>query len=133
MKVYVITKGSYSDYAICAVAIDPKKAKVLRQLCSDRWEEASIEKYDTDEFNPVFERKLPYMVLFDANGSVENVELKSLEEFAIGIGTRYAWDEVNRTHHTLLTVALYAENEERAIKVAAEKRAEYLADKFGLV
>lgn len=133
MKVYVITKGSYSDYEICAVAIDPKKAEVLRQLCSDRWDEASIEKYDTDEFNPVFERKLPYKVWFDANGSVEKVELRSLERFEIGIGTQYAWDEVNQTHRTLLTVALYAENEERAIKVAAEKRAEYLADKFGLV
>lgn len=29
MKVYVITKGIYSDYHICAVAMDEEKAKVL--------------------------------------------------------------------------------------------------------
>lgn len=132
MKVYVITKGSYSDYGICAVAIDHQKAEVLRQLCSDKWDEAFIEEYDTDEFVPVFERKLPYRVWFDASGSVEKVELQSLEYFKTGVDKQFVWDKVNETHRVRVTVGLYAENEERAIKVAAEKRAEYIAEEFGL-
>lgn len=50
MKIYVITKGAYSDYHICAVATDKKKAEILRKAFSDDWNEAQIETYETDRF-----------------------------------------------------------------------------------
>ena len=132
MKVYVITKGSYSDYGICAVAIDREKAEMLKIACSDRWEEARVEEYDTEEFKPIFEGKLPYMVYFDESGSVDLVELSSPECFECGINSGTKWDKVRKTWCKTILVSLYAKNEEQAIKVAAEKRAEYLAEEFGL-
>ena len=132
MKVYVITKGHYSDYGICAVAIDREKAEMLKIACSDRWEEARVEEYDTEEFKPIFEGKLPYMVYFDESGSVDLVELSSPEYFECGINSGTRWDKVRKTHYKTILVSLYAKNEEQAIKVAAEKRAEYLAEEFGL-
>lgn len=50
MKIYVITVGDYSDYHICAVALSKEKAEDLRERYSDKWNEAQIEEYDTDDY-----------------------------------------------------------------------------------
>lgn len=50
MKVYVITKGEYSDYMICDVTLDKEQAELLKIDYSDRWEEAQIEEYDTERY-----------------------------------------------------------------------------------
>lgn len=49
MKIYVITKGSYSDYHICAVTTDKEKAERLVLFYTDRWDEAKIEEFEEDE------------------------------------------------------------------------------------
>lgn len=50
MKVYVITKGSYSDYHICSVCLDRETAERRMKLFSDNFDEAEIEEFDTDEY-----------------------------------------------------------------------------------
>lgn len=50
MKVYVITAGVYSDYHICCVCIDRETAERRKKLFSDKYEEAEIEEFDTDEY-----------------------------------------------------------------------------------
>lgn len=52
MKVYVITKGAYSDYRICGVSLDKEEAQTIAQLCSDGWGTAEVETYDPKEFSP---------------------------------------------------------------------------------
>ncbi len=37
MKIYIITKGSYSDYHICNVTTDYDKAKRYKEAYSDNW------------------------------------------------------------------------------------------------
>jgi len=57
MKVYVITKGDYSDYHICGVAINKKDADLIAKKCSEFDEyysnEARIEVYDTEYFSTI--------------------------------------------------------------------------------
>lgn len=36
VKIYVITKGEYSDYHICTVATDYAKAQILQKKFSDK-------------------------------------------------------------------------------------------------
>lgn len=50
MRVYVITKGSYSDYHICCVCLERETAERRKKLFSDNYEEAEIEEFDTDEY-----------------------------------------------------------------------------------
>lgn len=50
MKVYVITAGVYSDYHICCVCIDRETAERRKKLFSDKYDEAEIEEFDTDEY-----------------------------------------------------------------------------------
>lgn len=52
MKVYVITKGDYSDYHICGVAVDKNMADKIAEGCSDSYEDAEVEVYDTEAFSP---------------------------------------------------------------------------------
>ena len=49
MKIYIITKGSYSDYHICNVTTNYKKAKRYKEAYSDNWGEACIEVYKDGE------------------------------------------------------------------------------------
>lgn len=46
-KVYVVTKGSYSDYRIVAVSLDKKVAKKIAQAVSG--DEADVETFDAYE------------------------------------------------------------------------------------
>ena len=49
MKIYIITKGCYSDYHICNVTADYEKAKRYKEAYSDNWGEACIEVYEDGE------------------------------------------------------------------------------------
>lgn len=49
MKIYIITRGSYSDYHICGVAVDLKEAERLQNVNTDEWDIARIETYDTED------------------------------------------------------------------------------------
>lgn len=132
-KVYVITMGSYSDYHICAVALDREKAErlceVLPGWCGDVPE---IEEWDTEKYEDLLTGRKPYFVIFLENGNVFNAGEKDwgVEYFEPGI------EETNCVHNEewvpALRVNLYADNKEAAIKIAAEKRAMYLAEKEGI-
>lgn len=50
MKVYVITCGEYSDYQVCAVTLDKEQAELLQVRYSDKWNEAYIDEYETDDY-----------------------------------------------------------------------------------
>lgn len=61
MKIYVVTNGEYSEYHICAVFTDKKKAELycsireekefLDNFCYMFSDEYMIEEYDTDDSN----------------------------------------------------------------------------------
>ena len=53
MKIYAIIKGNYSDYHICRLTTDYKKAKRYKEAYSDKWGEAWIETYEDNEFKKV--------------------------------------------------------------------------------
>ena len=46
---YIITRGCYSDYEICAVTLDKDRAERLKQLYSNRIDEAEIEEWELDK------------------------------------------------------------------------------------
>lgn len=128
MKVYVITKGIYSDYRICAVALDKDKAEILRKAFSDSWEEAEIETYETDQFITEIEAGLKiYQCVMNDNG------LSAYErdyEYADDI----CFNKVNKTNHRITTYSVYvwAKDEDSALKIAADKIAEYKAKEAGI-
>lgn len=131
--VYVITKGSYSDYHICAVALDRENAKRLCKLFKSGYvDKPEIEEWDTEKYEDLLAGRIPHYVTFLENGDVYSVHTNicGVEYFETGIS------EITCLHNgkgaPCLKVMLYAEDKESAVKIAAEKRAKYLAEKDGI-
>lgn len=131
MKVYVITSGEYSDYHICAVTLDDKKAKILKEKFDhDDYTGASIEEFDTDDYNGLLIGKNVYMIRFSKSGDVLTIincterGLYSIDVSACNAAP-YMSDDVCIVH-------VMARSPEAAIKIAAERRAKYLAEKMSL-
>lgn len=124
MRIYVVTKGEYSDYHIVAVATNLETAVKLAKRFTDRSDEARVEEYE--EASPV---ELPmWHVGFDADGHVTRCD-------AADWSNSYAYTNLNKCVSFFDRVYVHVEagSEEKAIKIAAEKRAEYLAQKEGLI
>lgn len=122
-KVYVITAGCYSGYHICAVSLDPQKAEVLAKFYTEHsYEVAGVEEYDADyEYDRIESGCQMYIVTFDEQGYVEHLALDSAtmseNVFSWGGGVK---------------AEVWAKDAKSAVKIAAEKRAMYLAEKEGI-
>ena len=126
MKVYVITRGNYSDYEICAVSLDKNNAEKLARLYSGMWD-AEVEEYETDQYVPFLFNKPAIKVHFYPQGEVA--------AWAIDPGEAVeGYIQVNEYFNgdIDITFDIYADNKERAIKIAADRRAEYIARKQGI-
>lgn len=129
--VYIITRGSYSDYQICAVASTPERAEQLRKMYSNNYEMANIEEYEIDVPSDQYYNKTPILywkVILKRDGSLIYLETyydESNQPIKIEEG-RWNWRE------SLIVSYIQADTQEQAIKIAQDKRAQYLAEKFRL-
>lgn len=130
MKIYVVMKGIYSDRHVVTATVDPDKAKKIAEKFSDDWDDAWIDEFEDGD---VMLKNLWY-VRFNFKGEVETVELETDEHYY------NKPDEVNRVHWNNYKyklhdtwVYVFADDEEHAIKIATEKRAEFLAQRNGLI
>lgn len=124
MTFYAVTKGSYSDYHIITITTDKEKAEFLAKKFSDGWGEARVEEYIENELmlKPLWE------VCFDTKGNIVSVTNESSNDFLYNEPDI----RVNRiTNYVYILVSTY--DGESAIKIAAEKRAEFLAREEGIV
>lgn len=116
MKIYIVTKGEYSDYHICNVTTDYEKAKRYKEVYSDDWEEACIEVYKDEENG-----KENYCWTYNPNTNiVEMIDCCNPEQVYVSRWGTIAW------------VTVYAPNEKHAIKKAQDMIAKYKAEQVGL-
>lgn len=123
-KIYVVTKGHYSDYHIITATTDKKLANEIAKKFSDGWDKADVEVYEDAELymKPVF------YVGFEQNGDVHAIYDES--------SSTYYYDNINECDFEVDGKRVYAvvqaDDEEHAIKIASEKRAEFLARNAGI-
>ena len=124
-KDYVITSGEYSDYHICAVTLDPKRAEKMKKFYDKAdYTGACIEEFDTDEgLEKIEAGYMPYRVTFTRVGDVYSV----VDEYSLECSDR-VWEAFNGC----VCVTVWAKDKESAVKIAAERRAKYLAEKEGI-
>ena len=124
-KVYVITKGCYSDYRIEGVASTKSLAEKMAYLFSDRYEEADIEEYELDSFNGM------------SNGGEKtwhvNSDFRNNKLYVTGPypseGTETYVTAYDLYH---LETDVVAETKEDAIKIANDRFAKKRAEMIGL-
>lgn len=122
-KVYVITQGDYSDYHICAVTLDKELAEKLCKVYSNLkyypyFDPAQIEEYDLQQ--SMDDVRIMYRVEIDC-GDIEVTE------------DRYENKEDVFGDKNYFTAYVLARDQEHAVKIAQDRRAEYLAKKEGIV
>lgn len=124
MKIYVVTRGEYSDYHICAVTDDKEKARIIVEKCSDHFNLAKIEEYDTEDCEIIIKRKNMYSCSKYKNNEIEIFKITRLEECDD--------EDVIEDYYGELHVYIFADNEEQALKIASDKFAKYISEKQGL-
>lgn len=124
-KIYVVTKGSYSDYHIITATTDEKLAYKIAKKFSDKYEEADVEIYEDAELV----LKPLYRVEFYSNGDIHSVRDCSDSDWEYRGCNIYNSHLIYGGGHIYVT----ADNADHAVKIANEKRAEYLAREAGIV
>lgn len=138
MKVYIITKGEYSDYQIYAVTDDPEKAKLLQEMISDEYDDANIEEYDTDDIqvNSYLDKNnIEYCVSLDTKTGLIECNTRWNFRDPYGISNSEVWmtrEYQEPSGRLIYKTVVYAENEEKATKIATDRFAKYKAEKAGL-
>ena len=123
-KAYVITKGNYSEYHICAVTLDRSRAENLKKLFSGHYNEARIEEYILDETN---ENENLYYVDFPDNES-PRIGIDEYGDFGVLDRTPYVADWLDP-----IRVYVYSKDESNAMKIAQDEYARWKAEKEGVV
>lgn len=124
--IYVVTKGHYSDYHIISATLDKELAGKIAEKFSDDCDECKVEEYPDAEvmLKPI------WRVFFTTSGDVQNCYMSdSVYDYLEGL--KGVVETVYKRYYDMI-VYVEADNEEAAIKIAAEKRAQYLAEKNGL-
>jgi hypothetical protein len=122
---YVVTAGSYSSYHIIGVTTDLKVAEQIVTKFDCGWDTPEIEEYDDGELM----LRPAWLVKFDRNGNVKECGPCESEYDHRRIGLV---DEIGGGYERYVRAYVSADTEDAAIKIAAEKRAMYLAEKNGL-
>lgn len=122
-KVFVITKGDYSDYHICTVTMDRSRAENLKKLFDDRYDKAMIEEYILEEAK---ENWNVYYVEFP-DGESPTIHLCEYQNFDFGpLPSVSEWEEQ-------ICVYVRSKDEKHAMKIAQDEYAKWKAEKEGVV
>lgn len=72
-KIYIVTKGDYSDYHIIACFADKDKAELCAKMYTGGWEEAKVEEYDIKDNDFVLnEKQCTFFAEVDITNLFEN-------------------------------------------------------------
>lgn len=115
MIIYVICKGEYSDYHICAVTENKEKAKKLEKMFTSEYDEAYIEEYDTEQFLDITDRGYKYY-----SCSLHYGKLIIKEK----INFDYAEEKIRKRGYSHFWADVQAKDEEHAKKIFFDKLAE---------
>ena len=129
-KVYIVTKGRYSDYSIYGVFTDKEVAEEqAAQISGEKdWDKGSVEEYDI-----LTEPKMPpgfksYIVSMDQNGDCDLVE----QNEGLGNGVGYAQADYHTKPVTYNGRAFFYistnKGKEGAVKIVNERRIQLIAE-----
>ena len=126
-KVYIVTAGTYSDYHIVGATLDRKQAELACEVYG--WKDSlgysiDIEEYDLDIFNGIKKEDHIYRVTIWENGGYSVKDERGCYYLNPINDEDMAWGDY--------TVTVVARDEAHALKIAQDKRAEYLARKEGI-
>lgn len=129
MKIYIVTEGCYSDYHIEEVFLDKEKAYNYARLhCSG---DGHVEEFDTlDNDYEIITPKIVeyYTVILTTKGELINCTKHVYEQFP----NMEDFEDTFSIYNKKFFYNIVADSKEKAIKIARDKRAQYLAEMYGI-
>ena len=133
MKIYIITKGEYSDYHICAATTDENTAKNLLQLYRDKWDEPQIEIYDDGSAKDVLQGCSVWDVFINSKKmafrACQHYRDVEIPDNINQVKRTEDWQFCTESEDYKITVI--AKSKEHAAKIAQDKFAEYKYNEQG--
>lgn len=127
-KVYMVTKGIYSEYKVCGVFSTKEKAERFITMFQDDADYNDIEEMELNPIDKISIGRLPYIVVINKSGNIERAERANYNGFILNQGSfKETFYFLGTTENSLLAVLCLAKNKMHAIKIASEKRARILA------
>ena len=121
MKIYVVTKGVYSDYHVITATTDKKLAYQIKEKFDSSYGGTNVEVFEDAE---IFVKPC-FFFRFDKDGKIIETESRNNSEDSYDCSSGY---DVKGNFYTNVV----ADDLESAIKIGAEKRAMCLAKKHGI-
>lgn len=141
-EVYIITEGEYSDYRIIAVFSDEQAAQAFVDDYNEQAEfnRADIEEWPIDDRTRRGDKRIGHTVVMARDGTVlkcwsygnatyyPKQSIWSIARCPIGPARPEVHGDTAATLLELLGTNIYARDEQHAIKIANEKRAQLIAE-----
>ena len=122
-KVYMVTDGSYSDYRVLGIYSTKAKAEKAKVLFNA---DNEIDTIDLDVVPTTPRGMLRWVVEMDRNGNVKGVSRETCEYH---LSRASVWKPFDKDV-TYLRAAIWAKDEEHAVKIANEWRTRIVANKL---
>ena len=128
MKVYVITKGCYSDYHICGATTDEEVAKKLVKKYSDMYEVAECEEYESEEIvdDELDDYVDVWHIVINSNGLMVDPKCSGY------VNKHREVNSYQLGQNLIFDAYIKEKDKEKAIKIAIDRRAKMLAERLGL-
>ena len=120
-KVYMVTDGSYSDYRVLGIYSTKAKAEKAKVLFNADNDVDPVELDATPEVPPGM---LKWVVEMDRNGNVKDVSRENCEYHSSSAAVWKPFDK----DVMYLRAAIWAKDEEHAVKIANEWRTRIVAN-----
>lgn len=130
MKIYIVTSGCYSDYGIDAVFLSKEKAEFYAKHCAIKEDYPEVEEYETSDNDIIVEEKVInyFSIKMDNHGEIISIEPKTYKYTPYD--EEFKEEFYYRSPYFFGRLAI--DTEEKAIKSMQDRRAEWLACKFGV-
>lgn len=135
MKVYLATRGSYSDYSIEAIFSSKRKANTfIKYFPSGEWND--IEEYELDPTDwEIVKKNIPLwdVIIEKETGNISSIEERTYNYYEIqNPPVNVIWHCHNLGSMDLRTY-VFAKTKEKAIKIANERRTGFIISKNEVV
>lgn len=114
-KIYVVTKGSYSDYHIVGVSLSKETAEKIASVYSGQYEPAHVEEYEEDRY----QAETIWEVKISRDGKLESI-VRNNDEGRDGF------------YDGVFYCSVHSNDVEKIAKIAFDRRAEALAKANGV-
>ena len=124
MKIFVVTQGAYSDYRIITATLDEDLANAIAKKFDSQYSRTAVKVCEDAEIL----LKPCWSFVFNEDGGVTSCTNVSTSSYHY---ENAVYDAVMCGLSTIV-VTVIADNYDAAVKIASEKRAQYLAEKAGI-